>query len=60
MHSRDITILIALLWFSIVHYSSLFQYFFLSIHYCPYSSWKFLIFQYTRLHMINLNTIIHL
>jgi len=29
MHSRDITILIVLLWFSIVwHYSNLFQYFF--------------------------------
>ena len=28
MHSRDITILIILQWFSIVHYSSLFQYFF--------------------------------
>jgi len=31
------------LWFSFVHYSSLFQYFFL-IYYDPYSSWKFLIF----------------
>ena len=28
MHSRDITILIILLWFSIVHYSSLFLHFF--------------------------------
>jgi len=27
-NSRDITILIVLLWFSIVHYSYLFQYFF--------------------------------
>jgi len=26
-HSMDITILVVLLWFSIVHYSSLFQYF---------------------------------
>jgi len=33
-HSRDITILIDLLWFSIVHYSNLFQYF----YDCPYSS----------------------
>ena len=31
MHSRDITILIAFLWFSIVHYSSLFQYFFINL-----------------------------
>jgi len=44
MHSRDITILIVLLWFSIVHHSSLFQYFFLSICYRLYSSRKFLIF----------------
>ena len=28
MHSRDITILIVRLWYSIVHYSNLFQYFF--------------------------------
>jgi len=28
MHSRDIKILIVLLWLSIVHYSTLFQYFF--------------------------------
>jgi len=37
MHSRDITILIALLWFNIVPYSSLFHYFLL-IYYGPYSS----------------------
>jgi len=43
MHSRDATVLIDLLWFNIVHYSSLYQYFF-SIYYGPYSSWKFLIF----------------
>jgi len=30
-------------WFNFVHYSSLFQHFFL-IYYSPYSSWKFLIF----------------
>jgi len=40
-------VLIVLLWFSIMHYSSLFQYF-LSI-YCPRSSWNFLIFKYTSL-----------
>jgi len=28
MHSRDTTVLIDLLWFNFVHYSSLFQYFF--------------------------------
>ena len=43
-HSSDITILIVLLWFSVLHYSSLFQYIFLSIYYRPYSSWKLLIF----------------
>ena len=31
MHSRDTTILMVLLWFSIVHYSSLFQYFFIDL-----------------------------
>jgi len=30
MHSRDTTVLIDLLWYNIVHYSSLFQYFFQS------------------------------
>ena len=35
--SKDITTLIVLLWFSVVHYSSLFQHFLL-IYYC---SWKF-------------------
>jgi len=39
MHSRDATVLIDLLWFNVVHYSSLFQYFF-SIYYGPYSSKK--------------------
>jgi len=43
MHSGDTTVLIDLLWFNVVHYSSLFQYFF-SIYYDPYSSQKFLIF----------------
>jgi len=43
MHSRDATVLIGLLWFNVLHYSSLFQYFF-SIYYGPYSSLKFLIF----------------
>jgi len=28
MHSRDAAVLIDLLWFNVVHYSSLFQYFF--------------------------------
>jgi len=28
MHSRDATVLIDLLWFNVVHYSSLFLYFF--------------------------------
>jgi len=28
MHSRDTTVLMDLLWFNVVHYSSLFQYFF--------------------------------
>jgi len=37
MHSRDTTVLIDLLWFNVMHYSSLFQYFF-SIYYCPYSN----------------------
>jgi len=36
--------LIDLLWFNVVHYSSLFQYFFSIYYYGPYSSWKFLIF----------------
>jgi len=43
MHSSDTTVLIDLLRFNVVHYSSLFQYFF-SVYYGPYSSWKFLIF----------------
>jgi len=43
MHSRDTTVLIDFQWFNVVHYSSLFQYFFL-IYYGPYSSQKFLIF----------------
>jgi len=44
MYSKDTTnivygttILIVLLWFNIVHYSSLYQYFLL-INYCPYNS----------------------
>jgi len=41
MHCRNATVLIDLLWFNVVHYSSLFQYFL--IYYGPYSSWKFLI-----------------
>ena len=48
MHSRDITLLIVLLWFNIVHYFNLFQYF-LSMCYSPYSSWKFQIFLWTCL-----------
>ena len=40
MHSRDITLLIVLLRFNIVHYSSLFQYFLLMCN-DPYSSRKF-------------------
>ena len=48
MQSRDITIF--LLWFTIVHYSSLFQFFFINLqYYCPYSTWKFLIFYYFSL-----------
>jgi len=43
MHSKDTTVLIYLLWFNVVHYSSLFQYFVL-IYYGPYSSWKLRIF----------------
>jgi len=39
MHSRDTAVLIDLLWFNVVHYSSLFQYCF-SIYYGPYSSWN--------------------
>jgi len=35
-HSKDTTVLIDLLWFNIVYYSSLFQYFFQS-YYGPYS-----------------------
>ena len=46
MHSRHITLLIVLLWYNIVHYSSLFQYF-LSMCYGPYSSWKFQFFLFT-------------
>jgi len=41
IHSRDTTVLIDLLWFNVMYYSSLFQYFF-SIYYGPYSSWKLL------------------
>jgi len=37
-YDRVITVLIVLLWFSIVHYCSLFQYFFLLIYDHPYSS----------------------
>jgi len=37
IHSRDITISIVSLWFNIVNYSSLFQYF-LSIYHDPYSN----------------------
>jgi len=43
MHNRDATVLIDLLWFKVVHYSSLFQYFFLTYN-GPYYNWKFLIF----------------
>jgi len=48
MYGRDIKILIVLATVvnMIVHYSSLFQYFLLSIYYRPYSSWNFLIFVY--------------
>jgi len=49
MHSRNTvyaTILIDLLWFNVVHYSSLFQYFFQSSYYVPYFNLKFLIFVY--------------
>jgi len=42
MYSRDTTVLIDLLWFNVVHYSILFQYFFL-IYYGPYSCSKFLL-----------------
>jgi len=41
MYSRDTTAFVDLLWFNVVHCSSLFQYFF-SIYYDPYSNWKFL------------------
>ena len=62
MHSRDITILIVLLWFSIVHYSACFSAF-LRIYFRPYSSWKFLIFKCTCLltffHMVILKCILH-
>jgi len=44
MHSRDIyKILIDLLWFNVVHYSSLFQSFFW-IYYGPYFIWRFITF----------------
>jgi len=43
MHSRDAAVLMDLLWFNVMHYSSLFQYFF-PIYYGTYSGWKFLIF----------------
>jgi len=39
MHSKDATVLIDLLWFNVVHYSSLFRYF-VSIYYGPYLSLK--------------------
>jgi len=38
MHSRDTTVLIDLLWFNVVQYSSLFQYFF-PIYYGLYSTY---------------------
>jgi len=47
MHNRDITVLIDLPWFNVVHYSTLFQYFF-SIYYGPYSSWKFLVYLFVK------------
>ena len=47
-HSRDRILLIVLLWFNIMDYSNLFQYF-LSMCYGPYSSWKFQIFSCTCL-----------
>jgi len=37
-YSRDITILTVLLWFSIVHYSSLFQYFVIDLLFFIYSN----------------------
>jgi len=43
MHSRDTTVLIDFLWLNVVHYSSLFQYFFQSIV-VPDLVEKFLIF----------------
>jgi len=54
MHSRDA---IDLLWYNVMHYSSLFQYFFL-IYNGPYSSWKFSVFVFfKKLFLEMLNTI---
>jgi len=47
MHSRDIAILIALQWFSVVHHSSLFQYFFIDPTLVEYSTmlWAYTYFE---------------
>jgi len=47
MHSRDTTVLIDLLWFYVMQYSSLFRYFF-PIYYGPYSSWEFLVYSFVN------------
>jgi len=84
MHSRDTTVLIDLLWFNVVHYSSWFQYLFsiyyivptpvensylfsvlvycdlisctTPLRYCPYSSWKFLIFSVLVVYRLSWNS----
>jgi len=51
MHSKDTTVLIDLLWFNVVQYSSLFQYFFQSSYYCPYST-NFLVYLFENIIII--------
>jgi len=51
MHSRDTTVLIDLVWFNVVHYSSLFQYFFQSTM-VP-TLVDFLVYSFVNLHYYN-------
>jgi len=57
--SRDTTVLIDLLWFDVVHYSSFFQYCFWSTMVPTCSSWKFLIFSLATFLLAFLETIIY-
>jgi len=56
MHGKDATVLIDLLWFNVVHYSSLFQYFF-DLLWSLYSSWKLQIFFGVFVNFLKMNMV---